>query len=147
MEVVRGLSIFCDDIREEKSGQDALVGVMADNLLVPLVPVMVARLAIYTRVYFKISADPEPIAMLIQVPQRGGVVIGEASLSVVEGSLAEAKSKGNELAGVVLRAVLVPFPVEAAGPIEAMVKSGEFEQVLGRLNIIIDPVATASLPA
>jgi hypothetical protein len=81
---------------------------------------------------------------LIRVPGQEPQKIGGADLSIVEGALKEAASKGNELAGIVLRTALSPFPIQSPGRIDMILRSGAFESITGSLNIIVDAAARAS---
>lgn len=146
MDIVRGLAVFCEDIREEKTGQDTLIGLMADNLLVPSTPVLLARLAIYTRVYFDASAEPEAVNAVIQMPSGDPLELGGATVDLVKESFATAKSNNAQLAGVILKGLFSPLPLSSPGAIKAIVRIGAEQHVLGVLNVIIDPAATASPP-
>jgi hypothetical protein len=84
--------------------------------------------------------------MTVQLPSGENVAMGAANASLVETSLAEAKSRGNKLAGIILKGAFTPLLINALGPISAILKIGETERVLGTLNVIIDPAASASPP-
>lgn len=146
MDIVRGLAIFCEDIREERTGQDTLIGIMADNIAVPTTPVMLARLAIYTRVYFDSSEEPEPINAVVQMPSGEKHELGVADTALVRDAFNTAKSNNAPLAGVVLKGIFSPLPLPSFGAISAIVRIGAREHVLGTLNVVIDPAASVSLP-
>jgi len=145
MDIVRGLAIFCEDIREEKTGQDTLIGIMADNIAVPATPVMLARLAIYTRIYFNSSAEPVPINAVVQMPSGEKHELGMADTALVREALNTAKSNRAPLAGVVLKGIFSPLPLPSLGAINAIVRVGAREHVVGTLNVVIDPAASVSV--
>lgn len=146
MEVIRGLAIFCEDIREEKSGQDTLIGIMADNLAVPLTPVLVAKLALYVRLYFDCSAQPEAVNAALQMPSGEMHELGGASIDLVRESFLTARSKNSQLAGIILKGVFSPLPIPRDGAMNAIVTIAGVQRALGTLNVVIDPAANASEP-
>src|SRR5665647_411847 len=111
MNIVTGIALFCEDIREEASGQNTLVGVMADNIAVPSTPVMLARLAIYTRVYFDISDVPEEVSAIAEMPSGEKIELGAASADLVKTSFDAAKSNNVRVAGIILKGIFSPLPI------------------------------------
>jgi hypothetical protein len=146
MDIIRGLAIFCEDIREEISGQNTLIGIMADNLAVPSTPVVLARLAIYTRVYFDISAQPETVSAVVEMPSGERFELGGATIDLVKGGFATARDNNVQLAGIILKGLFSPLPISSVGAINAIVSIGARQHILGTLNVIIDPAATAPQP-
>jgi hypothetical protein len=146
MDIVRGLALFCEDIREEVSGQNTLVGIMADNIAVPSTPVMLARLGIYTRVYFHISNPPEAVSAIAEMPSGEKFELGGASAELVKASFDAAKSNNAQVAGIILKGLFSPLPILGLGAINAIVSIGGRQHILGTLNVIIDPAASASPP-
>lgn len=79
---IRGLSLFCEDIRQEKTGQECLIGTLPDIVAVPHTAegqAAVVKICIYTKVYF--SSDEEPEAFQIRTIDSAGTVIGTAYVS------------------------------------------------------------------
>ena len=146
MNIVRGLALFCEDIREEVSGQNTLVGVMADNMAVPSTPVMLARLGIYTRVYFDISDQPEAVSAIVEMPSGDRFELGGASADLVKASFDTAKSNNVKVAGIILKGIFSPLPILGLGTINAIISIEGRQHILGILNVIIDPAASASQP-
>jgi hypothetical protein len=150
MSMVRAIALFCEDIREEKSGQDILIGILSDNLGLPSLPAVLGKLAVYVRVYFDTSAKPKPIIGWVQLPWGQKFDLGEASTALVKQALEDAKSQGNPLAGVVLKGMFTPLPVPTFGVITAFIKIGEQEHLCGFLNLTLaepaNPSGTESPP-
>jgi len=146
MKILRGNALFCEDIREEKTGQDTLVGIMADNILLRKVPAMVPRLAVYVRFYFHVSDTPEPVSLILGVPGGDRVEVGAPDTEIVRSSIEEANRHGAQLAGIILKGAFSPLKINATGPIEIAIKVGEKEHVLGSLNVIASQTSTASEP-
>jgi hypothetical protein len=81
--------------------------------------------------------------MFIRIPNNEPHKAGEVSRSLVHNAMEEAKSKGNQLAGIVIRTALSPYPVQSEGPIEATIRIESTEVPFGSLNVIVLPAATA----
>jgi hypothetical protein len=146
MDIVTGLAIFCEDIREEKSEQTTLIGILADNLAVPSTPVLLARLALYTRVYFDCSEEPEAVTAVVKMPSGETFELGGASVDLVKEAFATARSQNVQLAGVIFKGLFSPLPVPRLGAINVIVSIGARQHILGTLNVIIGPAASASQP-
>jgi hypothetical protein len=148
MDIVRGLAIFCEDIREERSGQDILIGIMSDNLAVQSTPAIIPKLGVYIRLYFDSSTKPEPVRATLLLPGNQTFELGEADSDLIKGALDTAKSQKNPLTGIILKGLFSPLPIVSEGSITAIVKIGEKEHVCGALNIVVIPTpdASASLP-
>src|SRR3954452_971566 len=65
MQPVSVVAFFCEDIREEKSGQDIIIGVFPDNLnLTPSGPsegagtTVITKLGLYVRLHFDVNDTP-----------------------------------------------------------------------------------------
>src|SRR5262245_674883 len=115
------VGLFCEDIRQEKSGQDTLVGVLSDNLSVPNAPVLIPKLGIYIRVQLDKDASPRTLRIKLRVP--GGPDVPVTSLDdLISQARADADTHGLPFAGLIARGVISPFPVHALGKIEAIVE-------------------------
>src|SRR4051794_5934383 len=44
------IALFCEDIREEKTGQDTLIGILPDNVRVPSFPGAMPKVCVYLRI-------------------------------------------------------------------------------------------------
>lgn len=140
MDIVRAVAIFCEDIREEKSGQDILVGLISDNLGVESFPAMLSKLGVYMRVYFDPTTEPAPFSGFLRLPWSDQIIgLGEADRALMEKSFREAKANGNVLAGIILKGIFSPLPVPSPGKILAYIKIGDDELLCGALNIAPNP--------
>lgn len=143
------VAIFCDDIREEKSGQITLVGVLGDNINVGFPPDrgdgsadskfvrVIPRLGIYIRINFDASAELGPTSLKITMPD--GEVIHEAM--VEESVVATARStreKGNALAGIIQRIQFGGVPLRQLGRLTVEVTIGQQAYLAGYLNFLAE---------
>jgi len=132
------IGLFCEDIREEKSGQDTIVGVLPDNLHTPRVPAALSKLGIYIRVQLDKEANPQTLKAKLRVP--GGSDIPIASLEDLIGKAKiDAEIRKLPFAGLVARGVISPFPIPAFGKVEAIVEIDGIEYVCGVLNVVGAP--------
>jgi hypothetical protein len=136
---VAAVALFCDDVREERSGAITLVGVMPDNVEVPSVPGAFPRVAIYLRVHLDVDSEPKAMEVLLTFPDGNQHKIAEFSKEMVKMTQAEAASSGNKLAGFFGSAIASPFPVPSPGRAVVTLKRGDETQVIGGLNFVLNP--------
>src|SRR4051812_20991932 len=115
MQTMSIVGLLCDDIREEKSGQDTLVGVMPDNLSVPAVPGALTKLHIYMRLNFDPEADLGVITTRLITPGQDDIPLGVIDEGVVKKARNEARGQSKPIAGVIAKTVVAPFPIIATG--------------------------------
>jgi len=128
------IGLFCEDIREEKSGQDTLVGVMPDNLSVGQIPAVIPKLGIYVRI--QLESDDNPRSLSVKVRMPGGMELSMGTLDeLVARAKADAEKSGVPFAGMISRSVLSPVPIPLPGKIEAIVEVDGAEYVCGVLNV------------
>src|SRR5688572_15722901 len=65
---IQAIGFFCEDIRDEKSGQDTLIGILPDHLAVPAFPGMLPKLGIYVRIHLSLDANPKIIRVKLKQP-------------------------------------------------------------------------------
>jgi hypothetical protein len=129
-------AIFCEDIREERSGSTTLVGVMGDNVYIPYAPVAIPKLCIYFRAYFDCKELPpsEGISMAILSPDDPPIVIGKIEGSALRESYDEARRKGAPKAGMISRVEFGGFIVKQLGRIVFEVECDGQKYWAGMLN-------------
>jgi hypothetical protein len=110
------IAIFCEDIREDKSGQLSLIGILGDNVGVPPLPEdaknfagTIPKLFVYIRISFDVSEELGPISIRMILPNGSSVPAGNVEQKTVEQARAT-REKGNPVAGIVLR-------IQFGGPI------------------------------
>lgn len=132
---MHAISLFCEDIREEKSGTVTIVGVLPDNLSIPSLPSLMPKLCIYTRIHIAPKSSQDQIVAKIRLSDGAEHIIGEAD----QGLIAKARQDGIDanvpIFGIILTAILSPFPVLSAGRLLVIVAAGDEEIISGQLNI------------
>lgn len=138
------IGLFCEDIREEKSGQDTLIGVLPDNLNIPNVPAIMPKLGIYIRVQLERNANPQTLKIKLRVPGAADMPMTKLD-NLISQAKTEAETHGLPFAGLVARGVISPFPIHALGSIEAIVEVDGAEYVCGVLNLVTGSEVSTSV--
>jgi len=147
------MALFCEDIREEKSGAISLMGIMNDNVLIPALPdgvksatAFVPKLFAYVRVSFDVTAVvPAPILLKLRLPDGNLFdlpMIDEKTISEAR----ETRAKGNPIASVISRVQMGgPLP-SLPGRILIEVTIGQQKYIAGCLNIESQEPSTTASP-
>jgi len=135
MQQLMAISVFCEDIREEKKGTDTLVGIYPDNVNVPKIPCAFPRLALYTRVHLNPSYNPGEMSLFLRMPDGYEAKLTTFPKELVEKATADANTASGPIAGLVSRAVAGSLRVQQAGRIVAILRSATDEYIIGSLNV------------
>jgi hypothetical protein len=138
------MCVFCEDIREEKSEQVTIVGVLPDNLNIavlsppptPTSKALLPKFGVYLRI--NLSADMErPKNVSAKVLNTGGEIIyqTEWASEVIDKGFVDTETNRLPLLGLLLKVVVAPLPV-SAGKITAIVTIDDTDHLAGVLNII-----------
>lgn len=138
------VSLFCEDIREEKQNTDSLMGIMPDNLNVPG-PGAIPRMALYTRIHLNPAFDPGRIHIRIVQANGEEVSLGDIEPHLVKKARDDAVAAGVPIAGVISRAVFGNFPIKAEGVVRAIVLAAGTETISAMLNVKF--IGAASAPS
>lgn len=139
------VGLFCEDIREEKSGQFTLVGLLPDSINVPSVPGMLPKLCLYVRVHINPpEADPGPISARILMPDGSELVRNDVKPDSVNNARERAVAKGTPVVGIILRFTAMPLPVATEGRILAEVTIGQRTSICGSLAINVKPTTSGT---
>jgi hypothetical protein len=138
--------LFCEDLREEKSEQNSLIGILPDNVEFPVFPSMMPKLAIYVRIHLDAASSiPKTTEAKLISTDGQETELPSWDMAAIEKGFSDAKSSGTPLVGLVLRAVLSPFPISKAGVLVVKVLIDGTEYVAGNLRFI-EARAPASVP-
>lgn len=145
--------IFCEDIREEKSGQDTIVGTLPDNININVenappsekAKALLSKLGVYVRMNFDVHGG-EPKQVAAKLIDSNGRLIAETIWpdSVIAKAFADSLASDMPFVGLVFKVVAGPFPISQEGGKISMVAIVDgIEKVIGALNVI---VSSASQP-
>lgn len=99
------LSLFADDIREEIGDINTVVGIYPDNILVPALPGMLAKLACYTRVIFDPNYPPTNMRTVIRFEDGPEIASNVLDDNLIATAVRDTKAKGGLVASIISRAV------------------------------------------
>jgi hypothetical protein len=136
MQPISIIGLFCEDIRQEKSEQATLIGILPDNLAMPQVPNVLPKLGVYIRVHFDPKTSPSPMSIKLRVPDGPDIPLGEITDELITQSKTETKANGTPVAGLVSMAVVTPFPIKTFGNVTAVVTTKDGDYICAALNII-----------
>lgn len=142
------VGVFCEDIREEKSGQSTLIGLMPDNINVPSSPQtaegrvprgLIPKIGLYVRINLGLEDDPGPMTLKLIFPGGEEQALGNISSEVIAQSKKEAIARGLPIAGILSRAVLSPLIAPGSpGLITAVLETQKGRHVCAILNMLVD---------
>ncbi len=129
------VTLFCDDIREEKNGMDTLIGVYPNNVNVPQFPFSFPKLGMYTRIHFDVEDSPGDITIQASSPIEENTpltVMTEESFSEAQ---QQTKEEGLPIVGLISKALAIGFTVKEPGQVKIIVTIQGVEYLGGVLNV------------
>jgi hypothetical protein len=144
MPIVSAVALFCEDIREEKSGQDTIVGTLPDNLHIAVAPLpipdaktMLPKLGVYLRVNLSVDGD-KPKDVSAKVLNTSGNIIVQSGWAsgVIDKAFIDAKTNQMPLVGLLFKVVAGPLTI-SGGKITVIVTIDGADYVAGALNVIV----------
>lgn len=132
------VAFFCEDIREEQSGTNSVIGILPDNMAVPQVPGVATKLGLYVRANFPVSKAPSELSVRLELPwEPYSIPIGRIEPELIKTTLQQAREQGNEAIGLLLKAISSPFPIVQAGRINVVAVVDKQEWLIGSLRITL----------
>ena len=137
---ISAVALFCEDIREERSGAITLIGIVGDNVVVPHRPKpesvgILPRLGIYVRVNFDATQQIEPPELTVRFPDGETLSSKKLTDEDVKEACSTAKL-GNPIAGLIFRIQAGNIPIKKLGRLTAEVTIGNETYLAGFLNLI-----------
>lgn len=142
--VFNGVTLFCDDLREEKTEMNTLVGIYPDNVMVGSAPFAFPKLALYTRLVVTSDFDVEPIELVLMTGGDAERSLTTIPIELIEKAITDAKRDGSATAGLISRAMFAPFPVETATRFRVVARSKSYKIDTGTLNVVVGERAPTS---
>lgn len=136
MHDIAAIALFCDDIREEKSGTSSIIGVIGDNIVVPDFPGAIPKFGIYIRIHLLTGFKASKFDIYLNYPNGDKILVNEIELKLVKQSLIDAKKTNNPIAGIVSQLIAAPFPVIQEGRISVELSWSGNTSFIGSLNFI-----------
>ena len=145
MQNVSVVALFCDDVREEKSGQDTVIGVMPDSLTLHGIPAArekgtpaLPKLSLYVRIVFDAKATtPKSIDAKMATVDGKPIVEVEWDEAVVAKAFKDANDAGRPIVGLVAKIVGGPFVIPQSTSLLGIITIDGQEHIGGILNLIL----------
>ncbi len=137
------IGIFCDDLREEKTEQETIVGVFPDNIMFPSVPGGFSKLALYVRITFPSDANPGEIEVRMVMPD-GNEFRSNVDPALVEKTRIDSQEQGNPISTIISRLVFGGFMVTKLGRIIVHARIGSREMIIATLNLTSQVTGTTN---
>jgi len=136
------IALFCEDIREEVSGQHTLVGILPDIIDLPPAPAgtnenarpRLPKLAVYFRFHFGVDDAAHPINIKLRFASGHETSVGTIDKDLVQKAQQEAKEAKIPMAGLRFTAVYQSFRIESFGVMSALAEVGGEQYSAGVLN-------------
>ncbi|MBA7476021.1 hypothetical protein ES707_11396 [subsurface metagenome] len=148
MEGTRAIAVFCEDIREEKTAQDTLIGILPDNMAVSAFPSVAPKLGIYIRVHIDPKTPPKEFSVQFRMPWDEIAEVGNADSKLINEAVRQARDSKLPLAGIVLKAMISPFIMQRSGLATLVITIDGQESVCAMLNVKegITPASSSTAP-
>jgi hypothetical protein len=132
---VIAVALFCEDIREEKSGQDTLVGTLPDNVNIRRIPGAMPKLAVYIRILVPVNDAPKRMSVVATMPDGDTVQLGTLD-ELIEPAISESRKRDMPFGGIAARAVVANLVFKKAGKFIVELDVDGKKQICGMLNIV-----------
>ena len=138
MQRFSAIGMFCEDIREEKNGQDILVGILPDSLTIAQTPSFIPKLGLYIRVHVRVDAPCHSLHSRLVNTDGTHIDFPPFDPSEIEKSFQGSLETGMTFTGLIMKAIMGPFPVPKVGIIRAYLSIDDEEFEAAALNILED---------
>jgi len=137
------VGLFCEDIRQERSGQ-SLMAIWPDNLHVPVIPSTIPRLSVFVRINVDPLANIGSISVVLRLFDGSENRIGGFTEENVKDTQKSSRDSDLPWAGFMISAVAFGFQINSTGKLLLVVRVGDEEVICGALNIVGGSSATSS---
>jgi hypothetical protein len=133
---VSALALFCEDIREEQTGVNTLVGILPDNVRFTTLPSAFPKLGIYLRIRIPVTdAPPTMIAIRLRAPETADIELSTLDSALIQKAMREALDSGASHGGLISQATIVGFEVKKPVRINVIVSIDGQDTIAGTLNL------------
>ncbi|WP_439925704.1 hypothetical protein [Nitrobacter sp. JJSN] len=148
------LGLFCEDIRDEKSGQVSIVGILPDSIQLPPPPdnkehltAILPKLGLYIRVMLPLEGPSGPMPVGLAMPDGTTISLGDIGTDVIAKAKSEAIANHLPLAGLIFHATMQGFQIATTGLMSAVLDCEGERNVCAMMNVKpATSTASASTP-
>lgn len=146
------MAVFCEDIREEATGQQTLIGILPDIINLPPRPAeakqtsrpRLPKLGVYFRIQMGVDEPAQPINVKLIFSDGQEVALGTIDQPLIDKAKQEARDASMPQAGLRFTAVYPNFRIESFGIMSAVCEMGNDRHTAGMLNFRILAQASGS---
>lgn len=135
MNPIAAITIFCEDIREEKAGTDTVIGIFTDNIEVPQVGGIFPKICAYTRINVDHASNLGDLRLKIFGIDGSQILDAQMDPALIDKARSDSLTDGNPITSLVFKTVMSNVAVFQAGRISAVVTSALGDIQSGSLNI------------
>lgn len=139
------VAVFCDDVREEKTGADTIVGVMKDSIRVSQLPGIAPKLFVYLRINATFDALSKQVSVRLDTPWGETIPLGEITDELADEARQTFEKHGAPIVTVIAKTEFVPFKFIRPGRLSVVATVGGVDRVVGTLNVIGTEVSESEL--
>jgi len=144
---MNAIGFFCEDIREERSGQLTLIGLLPDNINVPPPPPdllernpnarpIIPRIALYLRIHIGLNEKVQPLKLKLVFADDSEVDLGDIGGDVIADAQRQAAEKNLPIAGIVTHAVFQALKAPREEVMRAILQSENESHVCAILRLV-----------
>ena len=137
------IALFCEDVRQEASGQYTLIGILPDHIEAPALPAMLPKLGVYIRAEF--DSQSRPGSMRVSFVNGDGdevMPLPNWSAETIDQAYNDARAKGSPIYGLIITAVTAPFRLMKEEVLKVVAEIDGISHIAGILNITASPTAS-----
>lgn len=136
---VNAVSLFCEDVRQEANGQEIIIGIFKDKLFVNILPGMLPKLSVYTRINIPNDLDIQNLGVYLVSSIGENIVENKIDMGLIKSNKNIAIESGTPYTGITSRVTLSPFSVEEPKSLIVNVVADLQTIVSGVLHIELAP--------
>jgi len=141
------VGLFCEDVRDEKNGQQTIVGVFPDATFVGSVPAVLPKLVLYVRTVFSPNDEVEIITMLLKNADGEEIEMNKVPVELLRGAQNEVRKTGSPVATIVSVLGFANFPIPTHGRIALLARIGKRDHTVCTLKFQGPPATSSTEPS
>src|SRR5437868_4830596 len=131
---------FCDDVREEKSNRETIIGIYADSVSVSSFPGAFKRMVIYVRIHADIDQEINQLRLFLRVPGVDEDELANFDLHGLEAGRERARQRNMPFVDMVTQVTVEPLTVPSEGLVEATLQVNEERTLVAALLVRQRPI-------
>jgi hypothetical protein len=141
------IGVFCEDVREEKTGQDTIIGILPDQVGLSEIPGSMGKFGIYLRLHLD-AAGPKPKSIQGRLIDPSGkeIALPRWSDETIQRGFSEAAKSGIPLVGLLMKVVFGALHVPQEGLFRVVVNLDGTDFLAANFKASLGSPPNASAP-